>query len=116
MNWSVLFHDEFAIEFLDFPKSVQKRMLAKLKVLEQFGSELGRPHVDTLNGSRYRNMKELRFQVDNGVWRVAFIFDPQRNAILLVGGDKSGIKEKRFYKTLIDKADSRYQQHLDNMS
>ncbi len=116
MSWSVLFHDEFVEEFLNFPKSVQKRMLAKLKVLEQFGSELGRPHVDTLKGSKYKNMKELRFQVNNGVWRVAFIFDPQRNAILLVGGDKSGIKEKRFYKTLIEKADSRYQQHLDNIS
>ena len=67
MNWVVLFHDEFALEFVKFPRNVQKRMLAKLKVIEQFGAELGRPHVCTLKGSQYTNMKELRFEVNNGV-------------------------------------------------
>jgi hypothetical protein len=43
--------------------------------------------------SRYANMKELRFRADGGVWRVAFAFDPRRNAILLVAGDKSGVSE-----------------------
>jgi hypothetical protein len=61
-------------------------------------------------------IKELRFEVENGVWRIAFIFDPQRNAILLVGGDKSAVKEKRFYRQLIEKADYRYKQHLQNIS
>jgi hypothetical protein len=116
MTCLILFHDDFVIEFEQFPKNLRKRMLAKLKVLEQFGAELGRPHVDTLKGSQYTNMKELRFEVDNGVWRIAFIFDPQRNAILLVGGNKSGVREKRFYKQLIEKADSRYKQHLENIS
>lgn len=116
MSWVVLFYDEFELEFLQFPRNVQKRMLVKLKVLEQFGAELGRPHVDTLKGSQYKNMKELRFEVENGVWRIAFIFDPQRNAILLVGGDKSAVKEKRFYRQLIEKADYRYKQHLQNIS
>ena len=116
MSWQVLFHDEFVLEFEQFSKNVQKRMLARIKLLEEFGSQLGRPHVDTWKGSKYNNMKELRFDADDGVWRIAFIFDPQRNAILLVGGDKSGVKEKRFYKQLIDKADSRYQQYLDNIS
>ena len=59
---------------------------------------------------------DFRFDGDDGVWRIAFIFDPQRNAILLVGGDKSGVKEKRFYQQLINKADSRYQEHLENRS
>ena len=116
MTWEILFHDKFTLEFAEFPRKVQKRMLAKLKVLEVFGASLGRPNVDTLKGSQYNNMKELRFEVDNGVWRIAFIFDPQRNAVLLVGGDKSKVKEKRFYKKLIEKADSRYQQYLDNLS
>lgn len=51
-------------------------------------------------------MKELRFDADDGVWRVAFAFDRKRKAILLVAGDKSGVSEKRFYKSLIAKADS----------
>ncbi len=57
-------------------------------------------------------MKELRFYADDGVWRVAFAFDRARQAILLCGGDKSGVGEKRFYKQLIKKADERYARHL----
>ncbi|MCU1238983.1 MAG: toxin-antitoxin system, toxin component, RelE family protein [Candidatus Solibacter sp.] len=57
-------------------------------------------------------MKELRFEADDGVWRVAFAFDPKRRAILLVAGDKSGGGEKRFYRQLIAKADKRFDHHL----
>jgi hypothetical protein len=60
-------------------------------------------------------MKELRFRADGGVWRVAFAFNPQRNAILLVAADKSGVSEAKFYKRLIDKADKRDQEHLDDL-
>jgi hypothetical protein len=61
-------------------------------------------------------MKELRFSADGGVWEVAFAFDPVREAILLVGGGKSGSSERRFYRTLIAKADRRYQAHLDRVA
>jgi hypothetical protein len=57
-------------------------------------------------------MKELRFEAADGVWRVAFAFDPVRAAVLLVAGDKSGVSEKRFYKRLIDIADRRFDAHL----
>lgn len=57
-------------------------------------------------------MKELRCNADDGVWRIAFAFDPERKAILLTAGDKAGINEKRFYKRLIAKADERFDQHL----
>ena len=57
-------------------------------------------------------MKELRFDADGGVWRVAYAFDPEREAILLVAGDKSGGSEKKFYKRLIKRADARFDQHL----
>jgi hypothetical protein len=60
-------------------------------------------------------MKELRFRADGGVWRVAFAFDPRRNAVLLVAGDKSGVSEKTFYKRLIGKADKRYREHLETL-
>ncbi len=71
--------------------------------------------MDTLNGSRHANMKELRFQADNGVWRVAFAFDLQRKAVLLVAGNKSGVSERRFYRQLIQKADERFDTHLDRL-
>jgi hypothetical protein len=84
-------------------------------LLKQFGPGLGRPRVDTLKGSRHANMKELRFDADNGVWRVAFAFDPKREAILLGGGDKSGGGEKRFYRQLLKKADKRFDDHLTRL-
>ena len=60
-------------------------------------------------------MKELRFAWNGQVWRVAFAFDPQRQAILLVGGDKCGADQRRFYKRLITVADERYDDHLGSL-
>ncbi len=112
MTWNVEFHSDFYSEFAEFPTDVRLELLAKLTLLQEFGPNLKRPHVDTLNGSTYTNMKELRFQAADGVWRVAFAFDPSRSANLLVAGDKSGSSEKRFYKQLIKIADSRFADHL----
>jgi hypothetical protein len=112
MEWIIEFHDEFDREFDQLAIDVQDALLAKILLLEEFGPMLGRPHVDTLKDSQYTNMKELRFDADDGVWRVAFAFDPDRKAILLIAGDKSGSSQTRFYKTLIQKADARFKQHL----
>ena len=90
MEWTVLLADEFEPEFLELPEDVQDETLALTRLLQQFGPNLGRPRVDTLKDSRHGNMKELRFDAADGVWRVAFAFDPKRRAILLVAGDKSG--------------------------
>ena len=115
MTWSVIFHPFFEAEFVEIDEKVQDQLLAVMNVLEQFGPELKRPHVDTLNGSKFANMKELRFNAADGVWRVAFAFDPERQAILLVAGDKSGGGEKRFYKRLIETADERFSMHLEGL-
>ena len=63
---------------------MQDEIRAHALLLERFGPQLGRPHVDTLRASRHANMKELRFDAAEGVWRVAFAFDEKRNAVLLV--------------------------------
>ena len=115
MNWEVGFDPAFDLEFDVLPTTVQDELLTQAKLLEAFGPALGRPRVDTLKGSRYANMKELRFQADDGVWRVAFAFDPQRKAVLLVAGDKSGVNERRFYRQLIKRADARFGMHLDRL-
>jgi hypothetical protein len=112
MRWEIELADEFEPEFDVLSEAVQDELLAQAKLLEQFGPSLGRPRVDTLNGSKHRNMKELRFDADGGVWRVAFAFDPVRRAILLVAGDKSGTSQKRFYRRLLEKADQRFDAHL----
>jgi hypothetical protein len=110
--WEVDLHDAFVPEFEALDEAVQDELLAHVSVLEVFGPRLGRPRVDTLKGSRHRNMKELRFEAADGVWRFAFAFDPQRKGIVLCGGDKSGGSEKRFYRQLIAKADDRFDSHL----
>ena len=59
-------------------------------------------------------MKELRFNTTDAVWRVAFAFDPKRQAVLLVAGDKSGMNQRRFYRKLIALADKRFENYLEN--
>ena len=61
VKWEVDFHDDFVPEYHELPQDVQDELLASIKVLEEFGPQLGRPQVDTLKGSRHHNMKELRF-------------------------------------------------------
>jgi hypothetical protein len=110
--WIVEIGDEFLPEFNELDEQVRIEILAHSCLLQQFGPQLGRPRVDTLKDSRHANMKELRFDAADGVWRVAFAFDPKRKAILLVAGDKSGVSESKFYKRLIAKADDRFDAHL----
>ncbi len=86
MNWQVIFYDEFELEFAAFAANVQDELLAHALLLRDYGPGLGRPTVDTLKGSKHANMKELRFRQGKEVWRVAFAFDPSRQAVLLVAG------------------------------
>lgn len=113
MSWNVEFDDAFDGEFVGFAEDVQNALLAITRLLIEFGPQLGRPHADTLKGSKHSNMKELRFEGGDGEWRAAFAFDPDRKAIILVAGDKSGGSEKRFYKQLIAKADQRFSAHVE---
>jgi hypothetical protein len=105
--WTVVIAPEFDTELQMLPA----------RVLEIFGPAAKRPKVDTLKGSKHANMKELRFDADNGVWRVAFAFafDPERKAVLLIAGDKSGVGERGFYRRLIAIADRRFDDHLADL-
>ena len=96
MAWTVVFDEAFDPEFELLPADVQNELYAQAAWIEEFGPQAGRPRVGTLKGSRYANMKELRFDAADGVWRVAFAFDPKRQAILLIAGDKSGGSEEGF--------------------
>jgi hypothetical protein len=115
MKWDVLFHNEFESEFAELPEAVQDELLARLKLLEKIGPALGRPNVDTLEGSSFPNMKELRFQLD-GLWRFIFAFDLARQAIVLVGGNKQGQNQARFYRNLIKMADARFAVHIAGLN
>ena len=87
-------------------------LLAAVRVLRVHGPALGRPLVDTVKGSRRKNMKELRpGSTGRSEVRVLFAFDPRRRAILLVGGDKAGAWAK-WYALNVPIADQRYDAHL----
>ena len=116
MAWSVLFHPAFEREFRALAADVQDELGTLMDVVAEVGPVLGRPSVDTLRGSRHRNMKELRFNAGRGVWRAAFAFDSERQAIVLVAGDKRGRNERQFYRRLIRRADERFDDHLQRMS
>ena len=110
--WKISLHKAFEQEFNELPPLVRQGLVARVNLLKQVGPTLGRPYIDTLKGSRFDNMKEIRFNANDGVWRVAFAFDPSQCAVLLVAGDKAGVSETKFYKKLIKEADQRFEAYL----
>lgn len=110
--WHVATTDDFDEWFAELNEDGQAEIIAKVELLKLLGPALGRPHADTLNGSKHANMKELRADTAEQVLRVAFAFDPERVAMLLVAGNKAGVGQKRFYKRLIAKADELFDAHL----
>ncbi|MDQ6776003.1 MAG: type II toxin-antitoxin system RelE/ParE family toxin [Actinomycetota bacterium] len=88
------------------------RIRTAIERLKEGGPSLGRPSVDSIKRSRHHNMKELRSA--GGNLRALFTFDPQRRAVVLVGGDKTG-DWKGWYKRNIPRADRLYDRHLRNL-
>lgn len=110
MAWEVEFTDEFERWWNGLSEDEQVDIDAKVRLLEELGPALGRPHADAVRGSRHANMKELRIQHAGRPYRVLFAFDPRRSAILLLGGDKTG--DADWYERNIPVADGLYDEHL----
>jgi len=105
--WDVYF-TETAEQWLDTLSDEDfDRVIAAADLLSDRGPGLGRPTVDSITSSRHPNMKELR----TGTLRALFAFDPQRRAIVLLGGDKRG-DWTGWYERNIPLADDRFDQHL----
>jgi hypothetical protein len=92
---------------------VTRRLVAQaIDQLLDEGPQLGRPLVDRITGSRLHNLKELRpGSGGHSEVRILFIFDPVRNAVLLVAGDKSG-KWTQWYRAAIPAAEALYEQYM----
>lgn len=88
------------------------QVMAAIELLEGHGPQLGRPIVDTVKASKYKNMKELRpGSTGRTELRILFAFDSQRQAIMLIAGDKGG-NWKKWYRDNIPIADERFTAHL----
>jgi hypothetical protein len=110
--WAVATTSVFDKGFAGQNEDAQAEIIAKVNLLKLLGPQLGRPHADTLKGSRHANLKELRADTRDKVLRIAFTFDPTRGAILLVAGNKASVKQRPFYRQLIAQADALYDAHL----
>ena len=113
MGWDVQLDEDFAVWLAGLEAELRNEIIAHANVLREHGPQLGRPYVDTLEDSKFANMKELRVQFRGDPWRILFAFDPRRVAILLVGGNKRG--DKRWYKKHLPIADERFRLHLKRL-
>lgn len=113
MWWDVEVSDEFKEWYEALCETEQDSIIAVVTLLEEQGPSLGRPHVDSIQDSKYPNMKELRVQHEGRPYRILFAFDPKRNAYLILGGDKTG--NNRWYVEAIRRADAIYGRHMEEM-
>ena len=111
--WEIEFTDEFETWWNSLDESEQESLAASIGLIEQIGPHLGRPHSDTVKGSRHANMKELRTQHKGHPIRTFYAFDPRRMAVLLIGGDKTG--DGQFYERRVPKADTLFDDHLEEL-
>jgi len=113
--WEVSGTDEFADWFSGLTEPEADEVIAVVELLAEHGPELNRPYADRIKGSKYHNMKELRPRGVASNFRILFLFDPRREAILLVGGDKSGQWES-WYAKAIPQAERLYGEYLEELA
>jgi hypothetical protein len=114
MAWEINGTDQFADWYSSLTEAEQDAVIAVVEFLAEQGPQLDRPHADRIKGSRYHNLKELRPRGAAKNCRVLFIFDPRRQAVLLVGGDKTG-QWARWYRTAIPEAERLYEEYLEEL-
>jgi len=112
--WEIITSENYDVWFQEQSEDDKVLIRSKVYLLGEYGPYLKRPHADTLKGSKkLANLKELRAQTDAHVFRVAYLFDPERKGLLLIGGDKKGKNQRKFYKDLIREAEQIYAAYLE---
>lgn len=113
MAWEIEVTDQFRGWWADLTTDQQAAVSVRVDLLGERGPSLGRPAVERIRSSRHHNMKELRSS-EGGALRVLFMFDPRRQVILLLGGDKSG-RWNEWYEWAVPAADDLYDVYLDEL-
>ena len=113
MRWEVEYTDEFGRWWPGLSEEEQVSLAASIQLLEERGPNLGFPHSSGVNSSGHGPMRELRTQHLGRPLRTLYAFDPRRNAILLIGGDKTG--DDRWYEVYVPLADRLYDEHLTQL-
>lgn len=111
-EWDIKQAADFQHWFEEAGKTIQNDSLEHIVLLKQFGPKLKRPYADTIKGSKISNLKELRFNSGNKVIRIFFLFDSDRSGLLLIGGNKAGSGDKKFYQNMIHQCEKIYAKYL----
>lgn len=111
--WEVEVTDEFLDWWRKLTDDQKESLTDRVDLLAERGPDLGRPVVDRIQTSRHHNMKELR-AAQGGALRVLFMFDPRRQVILLLGGDKTGAWND-WYEWAIPAADDLYDEYIEQL-
>ncbi len=105
----ILFTDEFGDWWRGLSGSQQDDIATAVGVLADRGIALGYPRSSAVRGSKM-GLRELRVQSSGRPLRVFYAFDPHRNAVLLLGGDKTG--RPRFYREMVPHAERVFREYL----
>lgn len=108
-EWIVEFTDEFELCWLELSELVQEKCAVVVDLLTREGPNLGFPYSSSIRGSAHA-LRELRIQCGGHPYRILYTFDPQRNALLILGGDKTG--NDRWYEENVPRAERIYEQYL----
>ncbi|MBC3302879.1 type II toxin-antitoxin system RelE/ParE family toxin [Pseudomonas sp. SWRI18] len=113
MDWDIEYTDEFGAWWGQLEAKEQVSVSASVDLLGLFGPGLRFPHSSDIKGSRHGGMRELRIQHAGKPYRVLYVFDPRRCALLLLGGDKTG--QRRWYDEQVPVAEKLYDVHLESL-
>ncbi len=105
----VIATDAFVEWYRDLAASECDAVTDVVELLEVFGVALPFPHSSAIKGASIP-LRELRATANKAELRVFYAFDPERNAVLLVGGDKSG--DKRFYERMVSRAEREWSEYI----
>ncbi len=106
----VIATDEFAAWYENLDEAGSDDVEVAVGELSGRGTSLGHPHSSAIKGASFP-LRELRIQSKGRPFRVFYAFDPARQAVLLIGGDKTG--DNRFYETMIPRATRIWKEYLD---
>jgi hypothetical protein len=108
--WDVEVTDEFKAWWNGLNEAERISVERAVLLLEERGPHLPFPYSSKVNCSRHPALRELRVQHQGHPYRVLYIFDPRRVALLLLGGDKTG--DDRWYEKNVPLADQLYENYL----
>jgi hypothetical protein len=106
----VIVTDEFKAWYDALSEAEQDRVAVSVDLLEARGVTLPFPYSSAIKGASFA-LRELRTQAEGDPLRTLYAFDPSRQAVLLIGGDKTG--DDRFYERVIPIAEKIWSHYLE---